>query len=139
MQGRDDGAGSQWAAVVAPLADEPPIPVAGRARPAGRLRERACAGRGAGRRTVRGAEPLIAARAGGEALTITVTSNGCTSKADFSVFVERKGRAVQVAFGRRKLDVCRAAPRPLELTFTWAELGLAAPQPVFLLNPLEGR
>jgi hypothetical protein len=84
-------------------------------------------------------EPLIAARAGGEALTITVTSNGCTSKADFSVFVERKGRAVQVAFGRRKLDVCRAAPRPLELTFTWAELGLAAPQPVFLLNPLEGR
>jgi PBP1b-binding outer membrane lipoprotein LpoB len=84
-------------------------------------------------------EPLLAARAEGAALTITVSSNGCTKKEDFAVFLERKGNAVQLAFGRRRIDVCRAAPRPLELTFTWAELGMAAAGPVFLLNPLEAR
>ena len=82
-------------------------------------------------------EPLIAARAGPEALTITVSSHGCTQKEDFAVFLERKGSAIQLAFGRKKIDVCRAAPRPVDLTFTWAELGVAAPEPVFLLNPLK--
>ena len=83
-------------------------------------------------------EPLLAARAGPGALTITVSSNGCTKKEDFAVFVERKGGAVQLAFGRKRIDVCKAAPQPLELTFTWAELGVAAPGPTFLLNPLKG-
>ena len=82
-------------------------------------------------------EPLIAARAGPEALTITVASHGCTKKEDFAVFVERKGAAVQLAFGRRKIDACKAAARPVELTFSYAELGVAAPEPVFLLNPLK--
>lgn len=82
-------------------------------------------------------EPLLAARAGAGALTITVSSHGCTTKDDFAVFVERKGSAVQLAFGRKKIDVCKAAPSPVELVFTYAELGVAAPEPVFLLNPLK--
>ena len=81
-------------------------------------------------------EPLLAARAGRDALTVTVSSNGCTRKEDFAVFLERRATGVQLAFGRTKLDVCKAAARPLELTFTWVELGVAAPEPVFLLNPL---
>lgn len=81
-------------------------------------------------------EPLLAARAGREALTITVSSHGCTKKEDFAVFLERRETGLELAFGRRRIDVCKAAPRSMELTFTWAELGVAAPEPVFLLNPL---
>ncbi|MDB5475703.1 MAG: hypothetical protein JWP49_1214 [Phenylobacterium sp.] len=82
-------------------------------------------------------EPLYAATAGREAIVISVPSNGCTAKADFAFYVERKGQAVTVAFARRKLDACRSfATGRTELAFTWAELGLAPRSPIFLLNPL---
>ena len=82
-------------------------------------------------------EPLYAADAGRDAITIRVASNGCTAKADFAFFVERRGDAVTLAFGRKRLDTCRSfAMGYANLTFTWAELGLAPRTPVFLLNPL---
>ena len=82
-------------------------------------------------------EPLYAADAGRDAVTIRVSSNGCTAKADFAVFVERRGDAVTLAFGRRRIDTCKAfAMGHADLTFTWAELGVAPRTPVFLLNPL---
>ena len=82
-------------------------------------------------------EPLYVARAGRDALTIRVSSNGCTAKADFAFYVEPKGDAVTLAFGRKRIDSCRSfAMGHADLTFTWAELGLAPRTPVFLLNPL---
>jgi len=82
-------------------------------------------------------EPIYAAKAGREALVIRVGSNGCTGKADFAFYLERKGEAVQIAFARRKLDTCKSfAQGSTELAFTWTELGLAPRSPVFLLNPL---
>jgi hypothetical protein len=82
-------------------------------------------------------EPLYSAVAGREALTIQVASNGCTSKADFAVFVERRGGAVTLAFGRKRVDTCKSfAMGRTALTFTWTELGLEPRAPVFLLNPL---
>lgn len=82
-------------------------------------------------------EPVYAARAGRDALTLRVGSNGCTAKADFAFYLERKGETVQIAFARRKLDPCKSfAQGSTELDFTWAELGLAPRSPVFLLNPL---
>jgi hypothetical protein len=82
-------------------------------------------------------EPLYAAHAGHGALTIRVSSNGCTTKADFAFYVERKGDAVTLAFGRKRIDDCKSfAAGHTDLTFTWAELGVAPRAPVFLLNPL---
>jgi hypothetical protein len=82
-------------------------------------------------------EPLYRAEAGRDAITIRVSSNGCTSKGDFAFFVERKGDAVTLAFGRKRVDTCRSfAMGHADLVFTWAELGLAPRTPVFLLNPL---
>jgi hypothetical protein len=82
-------------------------------------------------------EPLFAARAGREALTITVSSNGCTKKEDFAFFVERQGGSLRLAFGRKQLDRCRTvAPGRTELSFTYAELGVEGRSPVFLLNPV---
>jgi hypothetical protein len=82
-------------------------------------------------------EPLYRAEAGRETLTISVASSGCTAKADFAVHVEKKGGAVTLAFGRKRLDTCKSfAMGRTELTFTWAELGVEPRTPVFLLNPL---
>lgn len=82
-------------------------------------------------------EPLYSARAGREALTIRVSSNGCTAKADFAFYVERHGDEVTLAFGRKHVDPCRSfAMGQTELTFSWEELGLGSRTPVFLLNPL---
>jgi hypothetical protein len=82
-------------------------------------------------------EPLYVARAGRDALTIRVSSNGCTKKEDFAFYVERKGEAVTLSFGRTRLDTCKSfAQGHADLTFSWAELGLGARSPVFLLNPL---
>ncbi|MBL8774241.1 MAG: hypothetical protein JNK30_22825 [Phenylobacterium sp.] len=84
-------------------------------------------------------EPLYAAVAGKDGLTISVASNGCTAKADFAFYVERKGDALTVAFGRRRIDACRTVVMGrTDLTFTWAELGVPPRTPVFLLNPLLG-
>jgi hypothetical protein len=82
-------------------------------------------------------EPLYSANAGRDALTIRVSSNGCTAKADFSFYVERRAGAVTLAFGRKRLDTCKSfAMGSTELAFTWSELGLEARTPVLLLNPL---
>jgi len=82
-------------------------------------------------------EPLYQARAERDALTIRVSSNGCTAKADFAFYVERQGEAVTLAFGRKRVDHCRSfVAGHADLSFTWEELGLPAHAPVFLLNPL---
>lgn len=82
-------------------------------------------------------EPLYLARAWRDALTVRVASNGCTAKADFAFYVEPKGDAVTLAFARKRIDTCKSfAAGHADLTFTWAELGLAPRTPVFLLNPL---
>ena len=82
-------------------------------------------------------EPLYSAQAGREALTIRVSSNGCTAKADFAFYVERHGEAVTLAFGRKHVDACKSfAIEQTELAFTWEELGLAPRTSVFLLNPV---
>lgn len=82
-------------------------------------------------------EPVYSAVAGREAMTIEVASNGCTQKADFAFYIERKGPAVTLSFARKRLDPCRSfAMGKTGLTFTWSELGLEPAAPVFLLNPL---
>ena len=83
-------------------------------------------------------EPLYAAVAGREAITISVASSGCTAKADFAFYVERRAGAVTLAFARKRLDTCKSfAEGRTDLIFTWAELGLEPRSPVFLLNPLR--
>jgi len=82
-------------------------------------------------------EPLYRAEAGREALTISVSSNGCTAKADFTFYVDRKGPSTQLAFARKRVDSCKSfAMGRTDLSFTWAELGLSPQTQVFLLNPL---
>ena len=81
-------------------------------------------------------EGLYSASAGREALTIRVASSGCTKKEDFAFFVERRGDAVTLAFGRKRLDPCKSfAMGHTDLTFSYAELGIGPRTLLFLLNP----
>ena len=82
-------------------------------------------------------EPLYGAQAGRGVLTIRVASNGCTAKADFTHFIERKGGGIALAFGRRRLDTCKSfAMGQASLDFTYEELGVEQGAAIFLLNPL---
>jgi hypothetical protein len=84
-------------------------------------------------------EPLLAAEVRSDALVIRVVSHGCTSKDNFAFFVEKAGRRVAVAFGRKKTDECKAAPQPMEIAFTYEELGLKRGEAIAIVNPLASR
>ncbi|HYE47724.1 MAG TPA: hypothetical protein VEA44_18295, partial [Caulobacter sp.] len=83
-------------------------------------------------------ESLLGAEVRADALVIRVTTTGCTAKEDFAFFVERQGDRAAVAFARRKVDRCKAAARPMEIAFSYAELGLKPGQAVAIVNPLAG-
>ena len=87
-----------------------------------------CASVGADRRPSDFAElePLYRAEAGPNGMTISIGSNGCTTKAEVSFYVERRRRGVALAFGRKRIDTCKTiAAGRTDLSFSWAELGLA--------------
>ena len=84
-------------------------------------------------------EPLYAVSAAPSGLTIRVASNGCTAKADFAFYVQRKPGGVSVAFGRKRVDICKPAKvwrGWVDLAFSDAELGLGAGEAVSVLNPI---
>ena len=82
-------------------------------------------------------EPIYRVDARREAIVISVASNGCTRRDDFTFHVETKGQATTLAFARKRLDTCQSfAMGRTDLTFTWEELGVAPRTPVALLNPL---
>ena len=82
-------------------------------------------------------EPIYRADARRDAMVISVASNGCTARGDFTFHVEKRGGAATLAFARKRLDTCQSfAMGRTELTFSWEELGVAPRTPVVLLNPL---
>lgn len=82
-------------------------------------------------------EPVYTVSADDRVLAIRVASNGCTTKEDFAVYVEKTPAGPRVAFGRKRPDSCRSLLRGrVELTFTWEELGLDGKAGVFLANPV---
>ncbi len=83
-------------------------------------------------------EPLYAMKSGPEGLTIRVASGGCTTKADFTFYIDHPGKAPALAFGRKHVETCKSSGKlQSEFTFTWVELGLSARTPVVLLNPIS--
>lgn len=81
-------------------------------------------------------EALRGVVAGPSGLSLKATSSGCTTKADFVFYVGREGRERTIAFARKRLDICRAEPGVVEMTFSYEELGLAGAGTVRLLNPV---
>ena len=81
-------------------------------------------------------EPLLTVRRGADGLTIRVASAGCSARGDFAFYVERRGGTAEVAFARKQVETCKGPRGGADITFTWADLGLAPKTPVFVLNPI---
>ena len=81
-------------------------------------------------------EPLLAATAATDALTIRVRSKGCAAKADFVFRVDRKDGHAVVAFARRRLETCKGPAGIADLTFGYEELGLTRGERIVIANPL---
>ena len=83
-------------------------------------------------------EPVFAVSSAYEAISIRVSSNGCTTRGDFTFYVERRDGGAAVAFARTRPDNCRSFARGYaEIVFPFAELGVAPETPLFVLNPFE--
>ncbi|MFN3536972.1 MAG: hypothetical protein ACK4Y4_05950 [Brevundimonas sp.] len=69
---------------------------------------------------------------------VRVTSNGCTDKSDFSVeIVDGGAMAGEMTLVRSEPDHCRALiAEGVELSWTYAELGLERGAALVLANPL---
>lgn len=82
-------------------------------------------------------EPLQAVRAGPVGVTFRVASRGCTTKADFVFYLDRKDGLPRIAFARKRLDVCSgSAESQAEITFSYDELGVTNHGKLVVLNPL---
>ena len=83
-------------------------------------------------------EPIYAVSATPAGLTVRVASSGCTTKSDFAFYVRRADAGTTIAFGRRQAERCkpRGTGGHVDLTFSYAELGVSADAPLTLLNPL---
>jgi hypothetical protein len=74
---------------------------------------------------------------GRKGLTIRVASHGCTRRADFAFFVERKAGVTTLAVGRRRIETCgRGRAGETALDFSFKDLGVDPDEPVVVLNPL---
>lgn len=84
------------------------------------------------------AESVRGARVEDGALVVLVSSNGCTTQADFEVAVA-DNRPAEVTVRRIKEDICRSlvAVPDVELRWTYADLGIEAGAPVRIINPLK--
>ena len=80
----------------------------------------------------------LRAVAGPEGLTLRVASNGCTRKEDFAFYVDHAAAPPTVAFARKRVDGCHAAPGEVVLSFSYQELGVAGQGRLAVLNPVGG-
>lgn len=85
-------------------------------------------------------EPLEAVRRvefDGQRLNVVVGSNGCTEASSFEVRI-RDADPAELTLVRRAPDLCRALVREgATVSWTYAELGLEAGQPVRVMNPIS--
>ena len=102
-----------------------------------------CAGRGGvilvtgGRSAPAGLEALGAVEADPTGLILRVASTGCTTRDDFTFYVDRSGHQPAVAFARKRLDLCRRARTTTAVRFTYQELGVSGRGQLAVLNPVE--
>ncbi len=82
-------------------------------------------------------ETLNAVEADASGLALRVASTGCTTRDDFTFYVDRSGSQPAIAFARKRLDLCRRAPTTAMLRFSYEELGVAGQGRLAVLNPVS--
>lgn len=104
-----------------------------------------CVGRGGvtlvsgGRGAPAELEALSGLEADATGLNLTVASTGCTTRDDFTFYVDRSGPQPAVAFARKRLDLCRLARTTTAVRFSYRELGVPGRGRLVVLNPVTPR
>ncbi len=88
--------------------------------------------------TVPPIEPIYGVTVGPQGVTVRLASHGCTTKADLTVAVSKDPPRPMVLFARKRPDACTAPVTPVEVVYTFEELGLEPGQAFSLANPLGG-
>ncbi len=81
-------------------------------------------------------EALNAVEADASGLTLRVASTGCTTRDDFTFYVDRSGHQPTVAFARKRLDQCKRARTTAAVRFSYQELGVPGQGRLAVLNPV---
>lgn len=84
-------------------------------------------------------EAINSIKADATGLTLLVASTGCTTREDFTFYVDRSGPQATVAFARKRLDLCRRTPTTTALRFSYQELGVPGQGRLAVLNPVTPR
>jgi hypothetical protein len=84
--------------------------------------------------------PIYGVSAGGQGVTVQLPANGCNlTKSDFTVAISRSAERPTVLIARRRGAgspvLCKGQPR-VDITWSYADLGLSAGQPFSVANPL---
>jgi hypothetical protein len=102
-----------------------------------------CVGRGGvtlvagGRNAPAELEALSAIEADATGLTLKVASTGCTTREDFTFYVDRSGPQPTVAFARKRLDLCKRTRTTADVRFSYQELGVPGQGRLAVLNPVS--
>jgi hypothetical protein len=88
--------------------------------------------------TVPAIEPIYGVTVGPQGVTVRLASHGCTTKADLTVAVAKNPPRPLVLFARKRPDACNAPATPVDVVYTFEELGLEPGQAFSLANPLGG-
>jgi len=84
-------------------------------------------------------ERLLSAKPTKKGLTLTVSTGGCTEKADFQITSHRTGsRVASIEVRRLTPDACKGNfPDGMTLSFSWKELKLPKKTTISIKNPVE--
>jgi len=85
--------------------------------------------------------PIYGVTADGRGVTVELAPAGCSpTKADFTVAISRSADRPTILVARRgrgsSLVLCSGQPAKIDITWSYADLGLTAGQPFSLANPL---
>ncbi len=83
-------------------------------------------------------EPIYGVTVGPQGVTVRLASHGCTTKADLTVAVAKNPPRPMVLFARKRPDACTAPATPVDVVYTFEELGLEPGEAFSLANPLGG-
>lgn len=85
-------------------------------------------------------ESVYAFHQDSEGVTVQVRSNGCTRASSFTVATAQQGGATAITLQRARPDFCRGFLRDgTTVRWTWADLGIAPPERLVVVNPLAER
>jgi hypothetical protein len=87
--------------------------------------------------------PVFGISAGDRGVTVQLAPAGCNpTKSDFTIAISKSADRPTILIARRNranpLVLCKGQPASVDITWSYADLGLSSGQPFSVANPLVG-